>query len=129
MRIKAKIQLVALFMIVLMLTLPVAFAQNMTDMNQTVTGGEIPLEAVVPLFSKDKYITVAGATAPNARLEYYIGTTKIKVSRARTDGTFTTTRIPLVKKGENNLLIKASVEDKTGQKTFTINFLHCKKHR
>jgi len=126
MRTNTKLQLSSLFMIVLMLLLPVAFAQNMTNLtagNETaVAAEELSLEVVAPLFSKDKYITIEGTTVPNARLEYYIGPTKIKVSRAKSDGTFITSRIPMIKKGDNDLLVKATIEDKAAQKSFTVNY-------
>ncbi|MBW3002180.1 hypothetical protein KY338_03415 [Candidatus Woesearchaeota archaeon] len=120
MRAKSRIQLIALFMIVLVLALPFAFAQNMSDVNQTSVPETLSLEISVNPVSKDKYVEVNGTTAPNARLEYYIGPTKVKVSRAKQDGTFTTTRVPMIKKGDNDLLVKASIEDKTAQKSFTV---------
>jgi hypothetical protein len=122
MRAKSRVRLIALFMIVLVLALPFAFAQNMSDVNQTAVPESIPLEVFVSPFSKSKYVDVNGTTAPNARLEYFIGPTKVKVSRAKEDGSFVTTRIPMIKKGENDLLVKASIEDKAAQKSFTVDY-------
>ncbi|MBD3303571.1 hypothetical protein GF343_00335, partial [Candidatus Woesearchaeota archaeon] len=120
MRAKSRVRLIALFMIVLVLALPFAFAQNMSGVNQTAVPEAVPLEVFVKPFSKSKYVEVNGTTAPNARLEYYIGPTKVKVSRAGSDGSFVSTRIPMIKKGENDLLVKASIEDRTAQKSFTV---------
>ena len=119
MRKEKLLQSTALFMAVLVLMLPVSFAQNM---NQTTTQGAITLDAVVPQFSKIKYINVQGTTAPDAKLEYFIGPTKVKVSKSRSDGTFLTTRVPLIKKGENSLLIKVIVGDQSLQKSFQVFF-------
>lgn len=112
--------LAALFMIVLVLMLPFAFAQNMSDLNQTVAAGMLSLDVDVPLFSKDKYLTISGSTAPNARLEVYIGPTKVKVARAGSNGAFEISRIPLIQKGENDLLVKAMVEGSEVQDTFRV---------
>lgn len=119
MRKENMLKTVAMFMTVLVLMLPVSFAQSM---NQTTPQGAITLNAVVPTFSKIKYIDVQGTTAPDAKLEYYIGPTKVKVSRSRSDGSFLTTRVPLTKTGENTLLIKAIVGDKSVQKSFQVFF-------
>ena len=128
MREEKLLQLTAVFLAALVLLLPVSFAQNMsnttsinqTQDNQTAAPGDFELEASAPSFSKDKYVTIEGTTVPDARLEYFVGPTKVKVSRAKDDGTFKTTRVPLVKKGGNDMLLKVMSEGAFAQTVFTI---------
>jgi len=126
MRKERQIKLIALFIIELMLLLPVAFSASAAQTtNQTagnVTQPAISLDVTLPSYSRQKSLTVEGTTASGAKIEYYIGPTKVKVGRARPDGTFKTLGVPLIKKGDNNLMVKAVVDGQSAQKTFTIRF-------
>ncbi|MBW2973588.1 fibronectin type III domain-containing protein [Candidatus Woesearchaeota archaeon] len=116
---KAKmIQISSLFMIALVILLPVSFAQNMT--NATTSIADMSIDFTAPQYSNKNYLDISGTTAPDAKLEYYVGPTKVKVSRARSDGTFLTLNVPLVKKGENNLIVKAIVGDESVEKSATV---------
>ena len=116
---KAKlVQISSLFMIALVILLPVSFAQNMT--NATISAADLSIDFTAPQYSKKNYLDISGTTAPDAKLEYYVGPTKVKVGRARSDGTFLTLRVPLVKKGENNLIVKAIVGDESVEKSATV---------
>jgi len=108
----------SLFMILLVLFLPVSFAQSLN--NQTASSKSISLDAVVPQFAKIKYVDITGTTAPDAKIEYYIGPTKVKVGRSKIDGSFSAKRVPLIKQGENDLLIKVIVGDASVQKSYSV---------
>ncbi len=58
---------------------------------------------------------------PNAKLEYFVGPTKVKLGRSLADGSFQTKDVPLIKKGANDLIIKSSTDTQTAETKLVVN--------
>ncbi|MEM4263385.1 MAG: hypothetical protein QW666_00635 [Candidatus Woesearchaeota archaeon] len=118
------IQAAALFVIELMILLPVYVAAqaapNQTT-NITIPTGTATITATAPLWVNKNYVDVQGKTMPNAKLEYFIGPTKVKIGHSLEDGSFQTKDVPLIKKGKNDLIIKASTDTQTAETKLEVN--------
>jgi hypothetical protein len=118
------IQTAALFMIELMILLPVyVAAQASPGTNVTVppSSAAPSITATALAWINKNYVDVQGNTMPNAKLEYFVGPTKVKLGRSLADGSFYTKDVPLIKKGANDLIIKSSTDTQTAETKLEVN--------
>ncbi len=87
------LKLTALFMALLMVVTPITLAQQITGGAVASQGFQLDVQA--PRYVRQPKVTITGTTAPNADLEVFMGTTKVRISQADADGNINIQNIPL----------------------------------